>query len=324
MTNPQHLVQQRLNHNSWGMLGSQGYVLGLDVGSYGLRAGLVDLHSHTYTSAHTDVIPSTADRIVDVVCNLAHGLLEQQKVVPNHLVRIGVGFPGPVDSRKGVVAVAPRLAGWEQYPLCDRVEQAFGATTLLDNDANLIALAEATFGVGREVQHLMYIHLSSGVGGGLVLGGRLYQGATTTAGEIGHAVAKFDSLGTADARPRTLEDCVSTTALLQRAAELGLQTDDLETLFGDQQVGRQVAAEAADVLGLRLSQIAALIDPQIIVLGGVTTRYGGQAFIDAVQQRMRAYTGAVVDRSVPLVAATLGTESVAIGGVALALESMRE
>ncbi len=292
MTNPQSLVQERLSNNSWGMLGSQGYVLGLDVGSYGLRAGLVDLHNHTYTSAHSDSKPHGADATVEHLSNLARELLAQQHVASDRLVRIGAGFPGPVDARHCTILLSPRESGWEQFPLCERLEDTFGATTLLDNDANLIALAEATFGVGRGVQHLVYIHLSSGVGGGLVLNGRVYQGATTTAGEIGHAVVGPYDLARPNERPRTLEDRVSTGGLMRRAAELGLQTDQLDDIFGNDRIGQQVVAEAADVLGLRLSQIVALLDPHMIVLGGVVVRYGGDAFIQAVQERMRAVHGA--------------------------------
>jgi glucokinase len=216
------------------------------------------------------------------------------------------------------------MPGWEQFALKDRIEEAFGAVTLLDNDANLIALAEATFGIGRDVQHLFYLHLSSGVGGGLVLDGRLYHGATTTAGEVGHAVVgPIDPLHQ-QGQPHTLEQHLSINGLLYRAAELGLTTDLLSDIFGDSAIGRQVVAEAVDLLAVRLSQIVALIDPQIIVLGGVVARHGGEAFIAAIEERMRGYMASLVERPVEVVASVLGFESVAIGGLALALESMRD
>ncbi len=239
-------------------------------------------------------------------------------------MRIGVGFGGPVDARKGIVIRSPRLPGWEQYPICERIEEAFGATTLVDNDANLIALAEATFGVGRDTQHLFYLHLSSGVGGGLVLDRRLYHGAGTMAGEIGHAViGQIDPLRP-DSPPPTLEQRLSIKGLLQRSAELGLETNLLSDIFSDMAVGRQVVAEAIDLLAMRLSQIVALIDPQMVVLGGVVTRSGGDAFITGIQERMCDYMASLVDKPVPVVASVLGFESVAIGGLALGLESLAE
>ncbi len=318
------LVQDRLARNSWGLLGTQGYILGMDIGGFGLRAALVDLHSHTYTGVHREVSAANAHAVVADAIDLVRDLLHERGVASGHLVRIGVGFGGPVDARAGVTIVSHRMAGWERYPLREQIQEALGAVTLLDNDANLIALAEATFGVGRDVQHLFYLHLSSGVGGGLVLDGRLYHGATTTAGEIGHAVVgPIDPLRP-HGPPGTLEQHLSIAGLLHRAAELGLETDLLSDVFGDHTAGRQIIGEAADLLAVRLSQIVALIDPQMIVLGGVVARNGGEALIAAIQERMPGYMVSLVERPVPIVASVLGFESVAIGGVALALESMRD
>jgi glucokinase len=324
MKDPQTLVQERLNRRSWGFLGGQGYVLGMDIGSYGLRASLIDLAGQIYASSHREPeeITGGPEAIVTAAIELARGLLTQQAAQPSHLVRIGVGFGGPVDARRGAVIVSHRMAGWEQFPLKERIQDAFDAVTLVDNDANLIALAEATFGVGCDTQHLFYLHLSSGVGGGLVLNGKLYHGATTTAGEIGHAV-----VGVVDPiRPRqipgTLEQHVSIKALLHRAADLGYDTNLLSDIFGAHPIGQQVVGEAVDLLAMRLSQIVALIDPQMIVVGGVIARVGGDTFLQAIQDRMRSYMGSLVERSVPIVSSVLGFESVAIGGVALALESI--
>jgi glucokinase len=324
MNDPQTLVQDRLAHASWGLLGTQGYILGMDIGGYGLRAALIDLHKQTYVSVHREVTAGTAPTIMADAIAMARELLEEHGVAPDRLVRVGVGFGGPIDARGGVTLLSHRMAGWEQFPLRERIEEAFGAVTLVDNDANLIALAEATFGIGRDVQYLFYLHLSSGVGGGLVLDRRIYHGATTMAGEIGHAVVgPIDPLWPSQ-RPKTLEQHVSIKGLLRRADALGLQTNLLSDIFGDHEIGRQIVAEAADLLAVRLSQIVALIDPQMIVLGGVVARYGGDVLIAAIQERMQEYMAALVNRPIPIVASVLGFESVAIGGLALALESMRD
>jgi glucokinase len=324
MNDPQPLVQDRLARNSWGFLANQGYILGIDIASHGSRAALIDLHSHTYHCAHRDVSAVSPDAIVSDAITLACELLTKHGVAPDRVVRVGVGFAGPVDARSGVVHLSHRMTGWEKFPLKERIEDAFGAVTLLDNDANLIALAEATFGVGRDVQHLFYLHLSSGVGGGLVLDGRLYHGGTTTAGEIGHAVVGPIDPQHPQGPPHTLEQHLSIQGLLARAAELGLQTDLLSDIFGNSPIGRQVVNEATDLLAVRLSQIVALIDPQIIVLGGVVTRSGGDGFLSAIEERMRTYTASLVEKPIEIVASVLGFESVAIGGLALALESMRD
>ncbi|KPV52646.1 ROK family transcriptional regulator [Kouleothrix aurantiaca] len=324
MNDPQPLVQDRLAHNSWGFLGSQGYILGMDIGGYGLRAALRDVQNHTYHRTSREISGGSANQLLAASLEQARELMRQYDVAPERLVRIGVGFAGPVDARRGIVQRSHRISGWEQFPLKDHIEDAFGAVTLLDNDANLIALGEATFGVGHSVQNLFYLHLSSGVGGGLVLNGRLYHGATTMAGEVGHAVVGAIDPIYPNEPPRTLEQRLSISGILQRAAELGHPTNLLSDIFSDAQIGPQIIGEAADLLAVRLSQIIALIDPEMIILGGVVARQGGDALIAAIKTRIPVYMASLIERPVQIVPSVLGFESVSIGALALALESLRD
>lgn len=322
MTSPHTMVQNHLADATTGFLDTQGAILGIDLGSYGLRAAVIDLQARTYHSANTDSYDTSPDGMIRDAVALANGLLQSSGIRHNHLVRVGVGFAGPVDTERGVVRLSPRMSGWENIALCDQIEDAFGAATLLDNDANLIALGEATFGVGRDVQHLLYCHLSSGVGGGLVLNRRLYHGATNTAGEIGHAVVgPIDPLQP-NARPGTLEQHIAVQPLLQRAANLGVHTTNLEDVFAESAVGHQMLGEVADLLAVRLSQIVALLDPHMIVLGGIVARVGGEPLINAVREHMQVYTSPVVKHIPPIVPSGLGFESVVIGALARALESL--
>ena len=322
MTDPLALVQERLARNSWGLLGTQGYVLGIDLGGYGLRAHLVDLQHHTMCSTSAEMSSTDPQELVDATLGLCRDLLQQQNVTLDRLVRIGIGFGAPVDFRTGTVLFSPRMPGWERFPLKERFEQTFDAVTLVDNDANLIALGEATFGVGRDVDNLFYLHLSSGVGGGMVLNGTLYHGATSTAGEIGHAVMGmgWDGVG----QPATLEERVSIAGLLHRADQLGLQTDDLEVLFADDDVGRRVVNETVQNLSIRLAQLVALLDPQMIVLGGIVVRLGGDAFVEAISTQMQQFIKPQLTRPVQVVSSVLGHDSIAIGAIARALESLQE
>jgi glucokinase len=322
MTDPQMLINEGLEQARWGLLGSQGHVLGVDLGGYGLRAVLVDLHERTVASAHAEPAGGEPDELVEQTIALCRGLLREQGVGDGRLVRVGVGFGGPVDSRSGTVLLSPRSSGWERYPLREQFERAFDAATIVDNDANLIALGEATFGVGRAVDHLFYLHLSSGVGGGAVLDGRLYHGATTTAGEIGHAMVGYgwDGIG----QPATLEQLVSVPGMLARAGDLGAHTDNLNDLFGQNPAGQQVVRETVSILAMQLAQLVVLLDPQMVVLGGIVVRIGGEPFVAAVRDQITRYIQPQFARPVQVVASALGPESIAVGGVALALESLRD
>lgn len=322
MADLQTLIKDRLAQNRWGMLGNQGYVLGVDLGSYGLRAALADLQHHTFRTTHADLASGAPEHIVERAIAMARGLLAEADVTADRLVRVGVGFGGPVDMRYGTVQLSPRMPGWENFPLQDRFEQAFDAVTLIDNDANLIALGEATFGVGAGRQHLFYMHLSSGVGGGLVLNGRLYHGATSKAGEIGHAVVAHGWDGTG--RPETLEELVSITGMLSRAARYGLETDNLDQIFADHPAGRKVVQETIDLIATRCAQTAALVDPEMIVLGGIVVRIGGEPFVQAIAAKVNDFIAPQFVRPLPVVASILGPDSVTAGAIASALDSLSD
>lgn len=302
----------------WGLFGPQTYALGVDIGSYGLRAVLADLRGAQLSHRELEPRPgSTAATVMADILQLVRDLLSAEGVRADHLVRIGVGFSGPVDAARGITRRSYRVPGWEDLNVCEQFEQAFDAMTLLENDANLIALGEHTFGVGRDVRDLYYLHLSTGVGSGLVLNGHLHRGVTTSGGEIGHA--RFSTKHETE-----LEDILSVGGLLRRAGELGLDTDDLGALFADGAAGKQTIEELVDRLGVGLAGIVQLLDPALLVLGGIVTRKGGPDFCQAVEEQVNRLIAGVPARKIPVVASSLGTDAVAIGGLALALHSMNE
>ena len=118
---------------------------------------------------------------------MARGLLTQ---VPGRLVAIGVSFGGPVDAARGLVRLSHHVPGWEEIPLADRLQAELGAPAAVDNDANVAALGEWRFGAGQGTASLLYVTISTGIGGGWVLGGRIWGGADGMAGEIGHMIVR--------------------------------------------------------------------------------------------------------------------------------------
>lgn len=324
MSEPLELVKRWLERGQGDLMGSQGSVLGVDIGSHGLRAIVADLQGH-HVAADSRPLPSQtadADATVTEAIALVRSLLEQSGRSAERIVRIGVGFGGPVDRNSGVTRLSHRAPGWEQYPLARRFEEAFDAPTLLGNDANVIALAEASCCVGHDVRDLFYLHLSSGVGGGLIVDRRLYNGASTTAGEIGHAIVRYDGPACSCGARGHLESYVSVDGLLRRANELGMHTDDLEQLFADGSAGQQTVAEAADLLGMTLANVINLFDPHMIVIGGIVARRGGEPFMDMIRPRCQDALPPGMRRPVPIVLASFGFESVAVGALALAVQSL--
>lgn len=323
MDEPLELVKRWLQRRQNDLAGSQGSVIGVDIGSYGLRAIVADLQGEQVVADHRPLPAGNADTIVEQVLDLTRGVL-QQVGRSQRIARIGLGFGGPVDSNAGVTRLSHRTGGWENYPLATRFEEAFDAPAMLDNDANVTALGEATCGAGAKHRHLFYLHLSSGVGGGIVLDGRLHHGATMVAGEIGHVIVRYDGPPCSCGGTGHLESYVSIGGLLRRVNELGLRTDDLEQVFSDQQAGHQTIAETTEMLGRILANVATLLDPEMIVIGGTVARIGGESFIQSISSQLQAGLPPTMRRDVPVVASTFGHDSVAVGALALAACSLSD
>jgi glucokinase len=324
MNEPLELVKHWLQRRQNDLVGSQGSVIGVDVGSYGLRAIVADLHGQQLLAAHRPLPEGSADTVVAQALELTHDVLQQMGRAAQPVTRIGVGFGGPVDTNSGLTRLSHRASGWEHYPLARRFEEAFDALTVLDNDANMIALGEAFCGAGSERRQLFYLHLSTGVGGGIVLDGRLYRGNTMIAGEIGHAIVRYDGPPCSCGGNGHLESYVSIGGLLRRVNELGLRSDDLEQVFGAHEAGRQTIAEATEMLGRILANVVNLLDPELIVLGGTVVRIGGEAFIQAISTQLQAGLPPTMRRDVPVVASTFGHEGVAVGALAMAAWSLSD
>lgn len=317
-------VKAWLQRSASDLVGSRGTIVGLDIGSYGLRAVLANLGTGTLHTTDSPLPFGDAEPTTAAAIELVQRLIAASGTQPRHLVRIGIGFGGPVDGPRGTTRVSYRKAGWEQFPLAARFEGAFDAPTLVDNDANVTALAEAVCGVGHEARDLFYLHLSSGVGGGMVVGDRLYHGYTTMAGEIGHAVVDRNGPPCSCGGKGHLESYVSVRALLRRLGELGVQTNDLKAVFADSPAAQQTVEEAAELLGLVLTNVVTLTDPQLIVVGGVVARTGGTAFLDRIRDYIQQFQAPTLARPVPVLPSTFGVDSVAVGGLALAVESLQE
>jgi glucokinase len=221
--------------------------------------------------------------------------------------RCGIGFGGPVDFQRQRVALSTHVGGWRDFPLTQYVQELLGVPAIMDNDANAGALGEARYGAGG-VLPLFYVTLSTGVGGGLILGdGSVYRGADSWAGEIGHLTVQPDG-------PVCL--CGARGCLERMCSGLWLERD-----YG--RPARELFKDAAFVeryvvnLALGLKAAIMLINPARIVLGGGIAK-AGDALLAPLRaelgRQMTAWSGARVN----VVTAQLGDDSVLWGGLALA------
>jgi glucokinase len=206
-------------------------LLALDFGGTKLTAGLAVSGEHRWRARRQ--VFSSADAntnrdlntMMSLVCDLLGGTAP---------AAIGVSFGGPVRAAEGVVLLSHHVPGWENFPLREHLERRFGAPAAVDNDANVAALGEWRFGAGQGCRSLLYVTVSTGIGGGWVLDGRIYHGADSLAGEIGHMTVQPGGPVCACGRRGCLEAVAAGPAIARRARErlLTAQTSEVSEDFG--------------------------------------------------------------------------------------------
>ena len=165
---------------------SAGAALGVHFGHVNVRVAVADLASTVLAERSRELdVDRAAAAAIETAADLVDAVLDEAGVPRHAVVAAGVGLPGPIDRRTGTVG-ASILPGWAGVEVEQELSRRFDFDVHVDNDANLGALAEVSFGAGQGLEDVVYVMVSSGIGAGLVLGGRLYHGATGVAGELGH------------------------------------------------------------------------------------------------------------------------------------------
>jgi glucokinase len=306
--------------------------IGVDIGGTKVAALLVDTGGRVLDRTERATPRDDLEASIETVVAAA------RDVRSDDVVAVGIGAAGLVDFAAGAIRFAPNNA-WRETPLRDRVSDALGLPSLLDNDANAAAWAEYRFGAGRGTQELLCVAVGTGIGGGIITGGRLLRGARGFGGEIGHTIVEPGGPRCGCGNEGCWEQVASGFAIqrLGREAARRESGSALASLAGgdpDGVTGRMVtrAARSGDPVavailagvGRRLGEgIAGLInvlDPELVVVGGGASE-AGDLLLDPAREASR---GAVEGRrhrpEVPILAAELGNDAGAIGAATLALE----
>lgn len=292
------------------------YALGIDIGGTNLVVGAVSVDGSRVIGEHSQ--PTDAgrgpDAVVSDLVTMARATIARVAALDpdGEVVGVGIGSPGPLDTARGVVLETPNL-GWKEMPLRDRLGAALDLPAVLDNDANCAVLGECWVGAGRGARFAIGMTIGTGIGGGLVLDGRLYHGAGDSAGEIGHMTIDVDGRRCNCGNYGCLEAYASGPAIAMRAVEqlrAGLESrlttmsdDDFaaitaQTVFEAARAGDDVALDVvrdtAHYLGVGLANLLNIFNPELVVImGGVTQ--AGDALFEPLQREVarRAFRSAV-------------------------------
>jgi predicted NBD/HSP70 family sugar kinase/biotin operon repressor len=299
-----------------------GFAIGIDFGKRHLAVALADLSHQLLAEEWREMADDyDAEDGIQQAAELVQLMVDASGADAGRLLGVGMGLPGPVH-RSGVVGSSAILPGWAGTLAAERMGERLEMEVWLSNDANLGALAESTWGAGRDACGLVYLKLATGIGAGIVIDGRVFEGAGGTAGEIGHT--SLDETG--DICRCGSRGCLETyasgsaiAALLSRSLGEALTLDDvLARAVGGNPGCRRALADAGRHIGAAVADLCNLINPERIVVGG-SMAMAGDLLLDPLREAvgLRAIPSAAED--VRIVPGELGERAELLGAVALVL-----
>ena len=316
-------------------------ILSIDLGGSKILTAVTNSQGKMLSRDHS-ITPALKgyEAVIHSILESAYRALKQADVAIEEITAIGVGAPGLSNPETGILFTSPNLPAWRDVPLRDIMQERLGKKTFVINDANAAALGEFYFGAARGAHNFIYITLSTGIGGGIIIDGKIYSGAIGAAGEVGHMTIDDEGPLCNCGNRGCWETLASGTALAREARHRikeGVATSILEYAEGDmEKVTAQVihnAAEQGDSLakeliartgyyvGVGLANLVNIFNPELIVIGGGLSNIGDMLLKPAFKVAgQRAYKEAF--QAVRFASAELGRNSGVLGAAAFALQGM--
>lgn len=315
------------------------YSIGLDLGgtnivavAYSSKRGIL-VRSKVATLAHEG-----AAKVLGRLAEQARKVQALAELQNKDVVAVGLGSPGPLDAHRGIILESPNIKGWNNYPVVKKLQPKVHHKVILENDANAAAVGEHKLGAGKGCQDMIMLTLGTGVGGGLIIRGKLYDGVDTCAGELGHMFLSADGPRINTGNVGTLEGYAAASAIARRGREL-MAKDKKSLLWklceGDpkkltskmvhqgfkrrDRAAVQTWKETAFWLGRGMASLINIFNPErIVVAGGVML--GGDELLAMASKTAKASAFKRPARTVKILKAKLGDDAGVIGAAEIALE----
>ncbi|HWY57809.1 MAG TPA: ROK family protein [Terriglobales bacterium] len=314
-------------------------VVGVDIGGTKVAAGLVNRKGEIKAQVRTPMVANReAGEGLAAVLSAIDLLLENDARA--RIRGIGICAPGPLDPTTGVVVNPPNVPCWRNFPLAAEIEKVYRVPVKVENDANAAALAEAYWGAGRGYRHIFYAGIGTGIGTGIVFGGRIYNGRTGAAAEGGHMSIDYRGPLCGCGKPGCIEVLAAGPAIARRArAKLSSEPSSRSSILdlangnidavtsemvghayaaGDE-LAKQTLEETVQLLSLWLSNIIDLLEPDVIIIGGGVAAMLN-SFFGEISKWLSEYCINSRWQEIPLLKAHYGKDSGIAGGAALCSE----
>ena len=324
------------------MAANDDYVVGVDMGGTKILAAVINAKGEIVQQAKRATKPKKGpEEVIERITRCIREAIDGAELKPSQIRAIGIGSPGPLDPETGVIIFAPNL-GWSNVPLKAKLEANLSIPTFVDNDVNVGTLGEYAFGAGQGVKNLVGIFVGTGIGGGIILDGKLFHGVNKTAGEVGHMIVEVKGPRCGCGNFGCLEAVASRTAItrdLQKAILKKGKKSKLTELNGgnldlirSKAIARavkhgdkptiKVMQRAAKYLGISVASIVHFLNPEMVVLGGGVVEAMGDSLLDPIRHAAAEYALPTTMDGVQIIAATLGDNAGVIGASVLARERL--
>lgn len=311
-------------------------IIGVDLGGTQIRSALMDENGNILNRVTEWTLAEEGPEAI--IGRLEEAIREAAGVMDWAQIRgIGIGAPGPLNPWTGVIHKAPNLPGWHEVPLRNLIAETFKVPAYVGNDANLAALAEKRFGAGKGVDDLVYMTISTGIGGGVIVGGELLLGAHGLAAELGHHTIDINGPRCGCGNIGCLEALAAGPAIARHAVDLiegGAETSIMELAQGDlnrvtaklvtraakkgDQVAIGIIQRAGFYIGVGIVNLLHILDPELVIIGGGVSKAGDLLF-DSIQATVWERAMEAFVRQVRIVPAALGDDVGLLGAAALVL-----
>ncbi|CUP28905.1 ROK family protein [Clostridium sp. NSJ-49] len=306
------------------------YVVGVDLGGTKIYTALVDLEGNIINEKIVETLAeegeeAVAGRIINTIDSVIAG-------VDKDLIKaIGIGSPGPLDAKKGIIIETSNLP-FKNFEIVNVLKERYDLPTYLDNDANVATLAEFMFGAGKGTENMVYITVSTGIGGGAIINGKLYRGNTANALEVGHMTVSKEGPRCGCGNVGCAESFASGTAIGKRAKEavaskvvtslkkynnVTAKEVFIEAAEGDAEAKR-ILDSALYYLGITVGNVMSHLDPEKVVMGGGVIN-GGDIVLETVKKVVAERCLSVFAENCSIEKAKLGGQAGVLGAAALAI-----
>jgi len=303
------------------------FIIGIDLGGTNLKIAIL---GPKYKIRDKKVISTKRftrkESLISAICDSINRIIENNKLKKTAILGIGLGLPGPIDKRRGLVHFFPNIPGWKEVNLKSILEKRLRLPVFLDNDAKLMCLAEYKLGSALGFKNALCMTLGTGVGGSIIISGSLYRGANNAAGEIGHLPINEKGPRCNCGGNGCLETYIGNNRIISEAKKMFKRNVSLEELSAlakrENKQAQSIWLKVGMHLGIALAGIVNLLNLDAIIIGGGVAN-AGQILFDKVRETVKKQAMSVQARHIKIFKAKLGSDAGLIGAAILVKEGMR-